>query len=343
MSNPTLTIGISFLNTADTLVDLVRCIYAQTFTDWELILVDDGSADGGADVVRRIADPRVRVIADGRNLGRSKRYNDITAIARGKYIARLDADDMCHPQRFEKQIAFLEQHPEVDAVSCDFLALNGRDEAMGRRAFKSVDIQHGGLLGRKEWFQRFPYLEDFRIAIDQALFMSAYRGSRLASLGEPLYYYRVLETYTLRKHYRGENAVMRLIWRYGCPHYPFYVTVRAILGRLLRLGAYAATEALGLRKKLLARRYAPVSAEDLRSFQEALSQIRATPVPGLDESGAGLRPASVTGIPFVQMPEGPELDARPPEVECILRGNFLADRPEPRPWPAHILSEERKL
>ena len=102
MKKPELTIGISFYNTKDNIINLARCIYSQTFSDWELILADDGSTDGGADIARKIKDPRVKVVGDGINRGMAVRYNQITKMAQGEFIARFDADDLCDPRRFGK-------------------------------------------------------------------------------------------------------------------------------------------------------------------------------------------------------------------------------------------------
>ena len=297
MTDPTLTIGISFYNTARTLPDLARSIFAQTFTDWELILIDDGSTDGGADILRQIDDPRVRVIRDATNRGRSARYNAITRMARGRYIARFDADDLCHPRRFEKQVAFLEEHPEVDVVSCDLLGLTDRDElvsrshgpteheAICRTACKMVYLQHGGIIGRTEWFRRFPYHQEYRICVDQALLLSSYRESCFANIPEPLYFYRIVDTYNLHKHCLGELTLARLIWRYSRPHYPMSRVLAAVVGRFARLGVYVATELLGVRRRLIARRYARPNEEDACTFDEALAVIGATAVPGLSTVG----------------------------------------------------------
>lgn len=295
MNDPILTIGISFYNTANTLIDLCKCIFAQTFTDWELILIDDGSTDGGAENVSKITDPRVRVISDGVNQGRSARYNQITQLARGEYIARLDADDMSHPERFAKQIDFLRENPDVDVVSCDFLALTDQDELVSRshgptqheeicaNAWKSIYLQHGGIMGKTDWFRRFAYPEEYKIAIDQALLMSSYRESHFANLPEPLYFYRVCDTYDLKKHYKGELTVARLIWNLSRQHYPLALVIRSALGRYVRLGVYVAAELVGQRKRLINKRFGKVDEKERQMFAEALETIRLTPVPGLIE------------------------------------------------------------
>ena len=295
MKNPLLTIGISFYNLEDTLVDLARCMFAQTFEDWELILVDDGSSDGGGEIARKIKDPRVRVIGDGVNRGRSVRYNQITQLANGKYIARMDADDMCHPRRFEKQVEFLEEHKDVDVVSCDLLGLGDdnvvlnrsrnptRHEDICKRAYKSIAMQHGGMVGRVEWFRKFPYPLEYKICVDQALFLSCYRQSRFASIPEPLYFYPFLNTYSLSKHCRSELNVARIIWQYARRYHSPLTIFGAIGGRFLRLGLYAATECAGLRRQLLIRRYEKAGNDDKAFYQEALRTIHSTKVPGLVE------------------------------------------------------------
>lgn len=94
----------------------IDCVQAQTFSDWELLVINDfGSDDGTAEIVRMYAwgDPRIRLIQAEERLGLAESLNVGMREARGRYIARLDADDTSMPERFEKQVAFMEAHPEV--------------------------------------------------------------------------------------------------------------------------------------------------------------------------------------------------------------------------------------
>src|SRR5438874_1140893 len=118
MTTPRLTIGLPVYNARLFLEDTLRSIFAQTFTDWELIAVDDGSTDGSGALLERLRDHRVRVFIEKGNRGLAARLNFIHENARGTYIARMDADDMMHPERMARQLAFLDQHPEVDVVGC---------------------------------------------------------------------------------------------------------------------------------------------------------------------------------------------------------------------------------
>ena len=99
-----ITIGIPFYNAEVYLADAIRSIFAQTYQEWELILVDDGSTDSSLEIARSVKDSRVRVIADGVNRRLPYRLNQITAEAKYDLIGRMDADDIISPVRFEKQL-----------------------------------------------------------------------------------------------------------------------------------------------------------------------------------------------------------------------------------------------
>jgi len=114
---PALSVALSVYNGARFLAEAVDSILAQTFTDFELLLLDDGSHDATPRLIRSFAarDPRVRpIIRENRGLVAS--LNELVTEARAPLIARMDADDVCHPDRFARQIAFLAQHPDYGVV-----------------------------------------------------------------------------------------------------------------------------------------------------------------------------------------------------------------------------------
>src|SRR5579859_1694028 len=116
MNPPVVTVGIPFFNAKKWLLNAVRSVFAQSFDDWELLLVDDGSTDGSAEIALAVEDPRVRVYPDRENLKVVARRNQVIRLARGKYLAWLDADDMMHPDRLEKEVRYLQENPGVDVV-----------------------------------------------------------------------------------------------------------------------------------------------------------------------------------------------------------------------------------
>jgi len=103
----------------------VDSLLAQTFRDFELIIVDDGSTDTTLDILAGIEDPRLVVIASQENLGPVHARNRAFAAARGRYIAALDADDLCHPDRLARQVAYLDSHPDVVLVSTAASVIEG--------------------------------------------------------------------------------------------------------------------------------------------------------------------------------------------------------------------------
>jgi glycosyltransferase involved in cell wall biosynthesis len=93
--------------------EAVRSILSQSFTDYELIVIDDASTDGSADEVRTFADSRIRIIQNERNVRVAGSLNNGLAIARGRYIARMDGDDISVPGRLAAQFAFMEANPDI--------------------------------------------------------------------------------------------------------------------------------------------------------------------------------------------------------------------------------------
>ncbi len=119
--DPTVSVIVCFLNEQRFLAEAVASVVAQTFTDWDLLLVDDGSSDDSSAIARQLAAAergRIHYLdhADHRNLGLSASRNAGIQRACGRYIAFLDADDAWYPQKLEQQVAILEAHPQAAMV-----------------------------------------------------------------------------------------------------------------------------------------------------------------------------------------------------------------------------------
>lgn len=117
MGHPLVTVLMPVYNGARYVERAVRSVLNQTFTDFELVIVDDGSTDDSQFIIESIDDPRIRLIR-AKHRGIAESLNMGLSQSVGTYIARMDADDFCEPGRLEKQIEYLEQHPEVGAVAC---------------------------------------------------------------------------------------------------------------------------------------------------------------------------------------------------------------------------------
>lgn len=118
---PKISVIMGVYNCALTVTAAVEAIIAQTFTDWELIICDDGSTDNTYEILRMLAiqEPRIFLLRNQTNKGLAPTLNHCLTIARGEYIARMDGDDICNPERFEKELMVLENCPQFSLVSCE--------------------------------------------------------------------------------------------------------------------------------------------------------------------------------------------------------------------------------
>lgn len=114
---PAITVAMSVYNCSRFLDAAIASVRRQTFGDFEFLILDDGSTDGSADIARRHAaqDPRIRVIAR-ENRGLIASLNELLDLARAPLLARMDADDICRQDRFARQVAFLEAHPDHGVI-----------------------------------------------------------------------------------------------------------------------------------------------------------------------------------------------------------------------------------
>ena len=113
---PRVTVVMAVYNAAQFLHQAVASVLAQTYCDFELIIVDDSSSDDSLSILQSVDDPRVRIIGHNTNMGAALSRNDALAAAHGEFVAIMDADDVCAPTRLERQIAFLEANPLVGLV-----------------------------------------------------------------------------------------------------------------------------------------------------------------------------------------------------------------------------------
>ena len=126
--SPRVSVVMAAFNAAPFLRDAIDSILGQTFTDFEFIIVDDGSTDGTAEIIESYTDPRIRLIRNPGNLGLVASLNRGLAAARGEYIARMDADDESLSGRLEAQVRFLDTHPEIGLCGTHVQTFGARNE-----------------------------------------------------------------------------------------------------------------------------------------------------------------------------------------------------------------------
>jgi hypothetical protein len=188
------------------LAEAVESLLAQSFTGFELVVVDDGSSDGSRDIVRSYGDPRIRLLENGRNRGLAASLNRGIREARGELLARQDADDVSEPERLARQLAHLDAHPEVALLGCAAREVDSRgrrlrdvplprDAAAIRWAMLfSCPFVHTAVVFRRSALERVgPYDERLSYSMDYELWLRVARVFPVANLPEPLVRYRVHE------------------------------------------------------------------------------------------------------------------------------------------------------
>lgn len=130
VSSPEVSVLLPVYNGAADVERAVASILAQTYTDFELLIINDGSADNSADVLARFDDPRIRLVHQD-NCGLAATLNRGCVMAKGEFIARQDQDDLSHPTRLEKQVAYMRSNPDC-ALLGTWAEIHVGDEPAGR-------------------------------------------------------------------------------------------------------------------------------------------------------------------------------------------------------------------
>jgi len=126
-------------NAKETLPWALASLMAQTYDDWECVLVDDGSTDRSIDLVEELGEPRIRYLRLEKNVGRGATRNIALGLSRGKYLAFLDADDWYYPTKLEQQVSTLETDARLALVSCRMAVVDSSNRLVGIRGKSASD------------------------------------------------------------------------------------------------------------------------------------------------------------------------------------------------------------
>lgn len=251
---PTISIIMGIYNCSSTLEESMRSIENQTFDDWELIMCDDGSRDNTLEVALEFKSKypeKVTVLKNEHNLGLNATLNKCLAVVKGKYIARQDGDDISCPERFMKEVEFLDEHPEYDFVSSSMSFFdnsgiygqwNNPEEPNRIDFFKnSPCFCHAPCMVRKEAFQavggyteenKFLRCED--VNLWYKLYEAGYRGYNLQ---EVLYMMRDDRNAYKRRTIQNRINIIRTEWdgmrKLNCQGFEYCYFIKKALRNLI--------------------------------------------------------------------------------------------------------------
>ena len=203
VGSPLVSILMPVYNTAPYLREAMDSMLSQTFSDFELIVLNDCSPDNAEEILDTYDDPRIVRYKGEKNVGLSNVLNTGIDISHGKYIARMDSDDISLPNRFQVQVDYLERHPEIDLVSAAMQLFGGRDEVWIREqdpekvkinALFHSPVLHASSVWRKDAFEKhgLRFRQEMVPAEDYDLWTRAMlKGLKLVNLPDVLYQYRI--------------------------------------------------------------------------------------------------------------------------------------------------------
>ena len=225
---PAISVAMSVYNAAPYLRAAIESILAQSFTDFEFLIVDDGSTDGSPAIIADYAarDSRIKpVFRENRGLVAS--LNQMVAMARAPWIARMDADDVCAPDRFARQMAFLAAHPDHGVIGTDCATI-GPDGAPVQRPAIIRPLTHDGLVGNLESGPTLNhnaviyarnavlgvggYRPAFAHAEDYDLWLRLSDVTKMANLADPLVSYRLYPGQVSDRHMIAQAYNASVAW-----------------------------------------------------------------------------------------------------------------------------------
>lgn len=203
MINPKITVLMAVHNEELHLAEAISSILNQTFKDFELIIINDASTDSSQKILNSFTDKRIKIITNKQNMGLTKSLNKGIRLAVGKYIARMDGDDIAQPERLTKQIAFLNTHPNHGAVSTRYILINDNGQFIKKKniplnhetimqyLYVYNPICHPSAMIRKECFEKLGlYNENYIVSQDYDLWFRVSSEYKLANLPDYLIFVR---------------------------------------------------------------------------------------------------------------------------------------------------------
>lgn len=201
-TSPKISVVLCCYNAHSTISASIESVLHQTFTDFELIVWDDCSTDNTPDIIKTYNDKRIRLFLNKENRGLGKSLQLACKEVRGKYIARMDSDDLCMPERLKKEYEFLESHPDFALVSSSVIYIDENDKVLGRsfpwtwasNQFKHISVVHPATMFRADAYRQSCGYLDLLGCEDRVLWSKLIYYGKFGVLKEPLLKYRMIST-----------------------------------------------------------------------------------------------------------------------------------------------------
>lgn len=271
-------IGMTVYNTSEYIEDAIKSILKQTYTNWELIVINDGSTDDTLNKIKKIKDNRIKIFSDSQNKGIAKRLNECIEASSGDYFARMDGDDIMVPYRLEQQVKYLEEHKDVNIVGSLAVIIDENSEVVAKvikNAPQNIQqvVKSGGyfihptVMGHLDWFKKHKYDIEINRIEDFELWVRTFESSNFYILEDNMLFYRVFTATYRSKYHNSYRFTKRVLKKHSqkIPQRVYYSTVGMAYLKYLFFGIFK-------RMGLLNRKTA-ISTAEKTQFQAQLNDI----------------------------------------------------------------------
>ncbi len=200
-TQPLVTVGITTYNNESTIETCIESILDQTFQDFEVLIINDGSNDDTSDILNTYAThPKINIINDSENLGSPTRHNELAELANGKYLAKVDADDYMAKTRLEVQLRYFAKSKLLKIISSWAYSINEAGRVIGTKNYKSNispfnllfknPIIHSTVMAETKWFLENKYDPTLLRCQDVDLWVRSIKSENYLLIEDYLVYYR---------------------------------------------------------------------------------------------------------------------------------------------------------
>lgn len=284
---PLISVMTPCYNAAKTLPLALASLIAQTYPNWECILVDDGSTDRPVEIVQAANDSRIRFFRFEENKGRGIARQYALDMAQGDYLCMLDADDWIYPHKLARQLEVMEQHPEIAVLSTGMAIVNGDNEIVGVR-LRGVDrgtftqqpplktpvhppIAHAPSMLRASIAKHHTYDPKLQLVEDADFLLKMLLRYPFAVLSEITYAYAEIESVDRRKVLQSLRNNRRIYSKYR--HNNPRAVLTAVAVSWLKELVYRIGFAAGFGERLIARRSKPPTEQARQEFYRARALV----------------------------------------------------------------------
>ena len=283
-SDITVCVCIPFFNARATLRQAVISVLNQSYPDWRLILLNDGSVDDSVDTIADLVDNEsVLLISDSTNRGLIYRLNQMVELTDAPYIARMDADDLMHPDRLRLQMAAFRKDFNLDIVSTGMAIMTSDYRVVGVRCMDrqptlSDYMKYGGLVHascifRRKFLENNRYDPEFFKAEDRGLFLQGLPDAHYFCVTEPLYFCAEYNRFNKKRYLDSYRSERKVILKHGPRLLGWPRTVAYFLRSVMKSPVVHVMAVLGVAQHITRRASRTCYGNELAELQEIVDRI----------------------------------------------------------------------